>query len=133
MDDFEKKHDKNDYTVQYGTIAAGNGVHKFPLWYYKTRNAIFYILGFIEVLLAFRFVFKLLGANPASGFVRFIYTLSGILTAPFSGIFSSYTSQGLVYRSIFEPSVIVALIVYAIAAWGIVKLIKIKVLREEHF
>ncbi len=106
--------------------------HPFPIWYIKTRNIIYYVLGVIEVLLAFRFLFKLLGANQASGFVAFIYTLTGILTAPFKGIFSSFVTQGLSARSVFEPSVIIAFIVYALAAWGLVRLIGIKASREGH-
>src|SRR5665648_1153901 len=33
---------------------------------------VYYILGLLEVMLGFRLVFKLLGANPGSGFVSFI-------------------------------------------------------------
>lgn len=106
-------------------------IDKLPIWYLKSRNTILYVLGIIEVLLAFRFIFRILGANPVSAFVSFIYTLSGILTAPFTGIFQPYSSQGLSSRSIFEPSIIVALLVYAIIAWGIIKLIKIKALHDE--
>lgn len=33
------------------------------------ENAVWYLVGFIEILLGFRFVLKMLGANPESGFV----------------------------------------------------------------
>lgn len=105
---------------------------RISLWYIKSRNAIYYVLGVIEVLLAFRFFFKLLGANQASGFVSFIYSITGILSAPFKGIFSPYVTNGLSARSVFEPSVIIAFIVYAIAAWGLVKLIRLKAARDGH-
>lgn len=103
-----------------------------PLWYIKSRNAIYYVLGVIEILLAFRFLFKLLGANQASGFVSFIYAITGILVAPFKGIFTTFVTEGLSTRSVFEPAVIIALIVYAIIAWGLVRLIKIKAARDGH-
>ena len=106
--------------------------HNIPLWYIKSRNAIYYVLGVIEVLLAFRFLFKLLGANQASGFVSFIYTITGILSAPFKGIFSSFVTDGLSARSVFEPSVIIAFIVYAIIAWGLVRLLRLKAARDGH-
>lgn len=106
--------------------------HPLPLWYIKSRNAIYYILGVIEVLLAFRFLFKLLGANQASGFVSFIYSLTGIFVAPFTGIFSPFVTEGLSVRSVFEPSVIIAFIVYAIIAWGLVMLIRLKASRDGH-
>lgn len=88
-------------------------------------NAVWYILGVIEVLLAFRFVLKLLGANPNSGFVDFIYSITGILTAPFDSIFGVATAKSGDIHSVFEPSILVAMAVYALAAWGIVKLLNL--------
>ncbi len=88
-------------------------------------NIVWYILGVIEVLLAFRFVLKLLGANPNSGFVDFIYSVSGILTAPFDSIFGVTETKSGDIESVFEPSILVAMAVYALIAWGIVKLINV--------
>lgn len=88
-------------------------------------NAVWYVVGFIEVLLAFRFVLKLLGANPASGFVDFIYSISGLLTAPFDNIFRVASTEGNVVRAVFEPSILIAMAVYAIIGWGIVKLLNL--------
>ena len=113
----------------YGSSALSYHDH-LPLWYIKSRNAIYYALGVIEVLLAFRFLFKVLGANQASGFVSFIYIITGILAAPFKGIFNSFVTDGLSARSVFEPSVIIAFIVYAIIAWGLVQLIRLKAARD---
>lgn len=90
------------------------------------KKAIYYILGLLEVDLAFRLVFKLLGANPASGFVSFIYTTTQIFLAPFNAIFRSAETQGIETSAVLEPSVIIAMIVYALIAWGIVKLITIR-------
>ncbi len=92
---------------------------------YQTASYyVYFILGVLEVLLAFRLVLKLLGANPSSGFVDFIYGLSAIFVAPFTGIFNTTTSDGAVVSSVLEPATIVALIVYALLAWGIVTLIR---------
>lgn len=85
-------------------------------------NGIWLLAGILEILLAFRFVLKLLGANPNSSFVEFVYSVSSPFTAPFRGIFSTPTAEGDVTTSIFETSTIVAMIVYAIVAWGLVKL-----------
>ncbi len=106
--------------------------HKPPLWYIKTRNVIYYTLGVIEILLVIGFIFRLLGANPASGFVNFIYITTGILKAPFSGIFYSSIADGLVAKSVFEPAAIIAMMIYAMAAWGLVGLLKLKVTRDGH-
>ena len=86
---------------------------------------IYFFFGFIEILLAFRLVLKLTGASVASTFVRFIYGLTGIFTLPFEGIFRRGYSQGAETTSVLEPAVIVAIIVYIILAWGIVKLLRI--------
>jgi hypothetical protein len=86
-------------------------------------NGIWYLVGFIEIILTFRFVLKLLGANPASGFVNFVYTVTGILTAPFDNIFGVTKPQAGVVSSVFEPSILVAIVVYALIGWGIVKLL----------
>jgi len=52
--------------------------------------------------------------------VSLIYGLSGIFILPFEGIFRKGYAQGLETTSVLEPSVLVAIIVYAILAWGIV-------------
>ncbi len=87
-----------------------------------SSNIVWYIAGVLLALLAIRFVLKLTGANPSSGFVDFIYTLSGVFVAPFRGIFSTPTAEGDIVRSVFETSTVVAIIVYALIAWGISRL-----------
>lgn len=60
-----------------------------------------------------------------SAFVGFIYTLSGLFVMPFEGIFRRGFNQGLETTSILEPSTMVAIIVYAVLVWGIIKLLRI--------
>lgn len=91
----------------------------------KAGKIVYYILGVLEVLFAFRLVFKLLGANPESPFVSFIYSVSQAFLSPFSGIFRSAVTKGIETQSVLEPTTIIAMIVYAVVAWGIVKLIEI--------
>ena len=81
---------------------------------------VWYVFGVIEVLIAIRFVFKLLGANAAAGFVQFIYGVSGFFVAPFNAIFGTQRVSG----ATFEWSALVAIIIYALIAWGIVALIR---------
>ncbi len=90
------------------------------------RKMVYYILGVLELLLAFRFIFKLLGANPGSGFVSFIYSLSGVFLLPFEGIFRSVATEGIEAKAVFEPATLIAMAVYALAAYGIVKFMEIK-------
>lgn len=89
-------------------------------------NVVWYIVGFIEVLLGFRFVLKLFGANPGSGFVDFIYSITDVLTAPFDNIFGvTKPGAGDVVNSVFEPSILVAALVYLLIGWGIIKLLDV--------
>lgn len=86
---------------------------------------IYFILGVLEVVLAFRLIFKLLGANPSSGFVSFVYAMTQLLIAPFAGIFPRATTTGAVVTAVLEPSTLVAMAVYAVLAWGIAQLVVI--------
>ena len=91
----------------------------------SVEYVIYFILGLIEILLAFRLVFKITGANPVSGFVSFIYALTQIFILPFIGIFRPATTQGVETTAIFEPATLVAMVVYAVLAWGAVQLLVI--------
>lgn len=86
---------------------------------------IYFILGVLEVLLSFRLVLKLAGASLVSGFVRFIYGITGIFIMPFEGIFRRGYASGVETTSVLEPSTIVAMIVYAVVIWGIVTLVRL--------
>jgi len=85
---------------------------------YRGTQVVWYILGFIEILLAFRFVLKLLGANPVAGFTSFIYGITYIFVAPFLNVFRITYVSG----SVFEWTTLLAMFVYFIIATGIVKL-----------
>lgn len=83
------------------------------------QRVIYYVGGVIIALLFVRLVLQLLGANQESGFVEFIYGLSGIFVAPFFGIFGEPTFG----QSQFETSTLVAIIVYSLLTVGIAKLL----------
>jgi uncharacterized membrane protein len=88
---------------------------------FRFNQIIWYILGLIEVLLAFRVILKALGANPAVGFTSFIYSLTAPLAAPFSGIFGVFATGNY----LIEWSTIIAALVYLCVAWGLVYLLNI--------
>lgn len=83
------------------------------------KRVVWYIAGVIIALLAIRVVLLLLGANRDSGFVDFVYALSGVFAAPFYGIFNYQPVYG---QATLELSSLVAMAVYALVAWGIAKL-----------
>lgn len=88
---------------------------------FRTYQVVWYILGIIEVVLAFRIMLKLLGANALSGFASFIYAVSGPFALPFAGILGTTVSSS----SVFEWSTLIAMVVYFIVSYGIVALFQL--------
>ena len=88
---------------------------------YRGTQIVWYILGLIEILLLFRFVLKFLGANPSAGFTSFIYGITYVFAAPFLSVFRMSKVAG----SIFEWTTLLAMLVYWVIAYGIIKLLLI--------
>jgi hypothetical protein len=86
---------------------------------YRTTRYVWYIFSVIEVILLLRFGLKLLAANPGAGFTQLVYAVSGVFIAPFQYVFGAPSAGG----STVEFSTLLALFVYWVIAWGIVKLI----------
>jgi hypothetical protein len=88
---------------------------------FRATAVVGFIVGIVDILIAARFLGKLLGASSASAFVNGIYQVSGVLVAPFTGIFGDTGNK----TNTFETASLVALVVYAVIGWGIVVLIRI--------
>lgn len=86
-----------------------------------TQRIIYFVGGTVLVLLALRFLLLMFGASRASGFVDFIYSVSGPFAAPFNGIFREPTYG----TAAFDTSTLVAIIVYAIVMVGLANLVTI--------
>lgn len=80
------------------------------------------LAGILMVLLGFRFVLALLGANPYNGFVHTIYAATWPFAAPFYGMFG-YPST---YPPRFELYTLFAMAVYALVAWGLMAVLRIR-------
>lgn len=91
------------------------------------RRIVWYIAGVIIVLLALRFLLFMLGANRDSGFVDFIYSISAVFAAPFSGIFPAPTYG----QFFFDTASLVAMLVYALIAWGLARLFTLNAPRAD--
>lgn len=85
---------------------------------FRSIQVVWYILGFLETLLLFRFFLKLLGANPEAGFSMFIYAVTYVFASPFLNVFSISYIAG----STFEWTTLLAMFVYWLIAYGIIKL-----------
>lgn len=85
---------------------------------YRGTQIVWYILGLIEVLLFFRFILKLLAANGNAGFTKFIYGITHLFAAPFISVFRASYIEG----NIFEWTTLLAMLVYWIMAFGIIKI-----------
>lgn len=91
----------------------------------KIIQVIWFIVGFINVILALRIIFLLFNAQ-SSGFRGFLYSVTAPFAAPFNGIFP-VPRQVATY---FDSASVVAIIIYSLAVWGIVTLIRIVANRE---
>lgn len=85
---------------------------------YRGTQIVWYIVGIVEALLAFRFVLKLLAANPTAGFSSFIYGITQPLAGPFLNVFQIPKVQG----SVLEWTTLLAMVVYFLIGWAIIKL-----------
>lgn len=85
---------------------------------YKVRQAIYLVFGIVQVLIVIRLVLRLLGANAEAGFASLIYRISAPLVAPFVGLFGTLQFNGIA----LEVEALVAIVVYALVAWGLASL-----------
>ncbi len=85
----------------------------------RTTQVIWLVTSVIEVLFAIRVLLKLMAANPAAGFAVFIYNMTAVFLAPFFGLVATPSANG----SVLELSTLVAMMVYALLAWGTVRVL----------
>ncbi len=86
-------------------------------------RVVWLIADILLAILAIRFIFALLGANPLNAFAHFIYTISYPFVVPFFNLFGYHYHQYGFSR--FEAYTLVAMAVYALIAWAIVRLLTI--------
>ncbi|NCN52490.1 YggT family protein [Candidatus Parcubacteria bacterium] len=86
---------------------------------YQMTRVVWYIFSVVEALLILRLILRLFGANAGAQFTQIVYSISGVLVAPFQFVFSTPTLEG----SALELNTILAILVYWFVAWGIIRLI----------
>jgi uncharacterized protein YggT (Ycf19 family) len=87
----------------------------------RAIEVIYLVFGIVDGLLLVRLLLKVLGTNPEAPFSSFMYGLTDFLLGPFKGMLPAYVSG----KTIFEPSVLIAILVYALIAWVLVKIVEI--------
>jgi uncharacterized membrane protein len=118
------RHEETLVTRLPGYVATEQVVHDVAaerrMGLFQVNRIIWSILVFLETLLAFRFILRLIAANPDSGFAMFIYGITGVFVAPFNGLIGTPRSGG----SSLEVTTLIAMVVYALIFWGIAYVIK---------
>lgn len=89
----------------------------------KISQIVWYIAGVLIALLLLRAVLALLGANLDNAFASFVYSITDPLVAPFRGLLQVGQFQAGVSR--LEVETLLAAVVYALLAWGIVKAVNL--------
>jgi hypothetical protein len=87
----------------------------------RISGLIWLMFGILNGLIVLRVVLKLIAADPSSGFARFIYGFTDIFLAPFMGLVGS----PVVGNGVFEFFSLIALVVYTLLAWVIVRLFRL--------
>jgi uncharacterized protein YggT (Ycf19 family) len=80
---------------------------------------IYVLLGAVDALIAIRVILKALAANAGVPFTGFIYQITNPLLWPFQGIFATREASN---GGVLEFSALVAIAVYALLAWVVVRL-----------
>ena len=87
----------------------------------KACQIVWICAAVVEALIGLRVVLKAIGANPDSPLAGFAYNGAALLLTPFYGLTGSPTAGG----SVLEVPSIIALLLYAFLAWGVVRIIRL--------
>jgi len=86
---------------------------------YKVSQIVWLLFGGLEALIGIRVILLLIGANPANGFTAFVYQITQLFLWPFQNLIANPTFQNMT----LEVTSIIAMIVYALLGWLIVRMI----------
>lgn len=99
--------------------------YEISLRAHRAYRSVFYVVWVLEIFLAFRFLLKLLAANPGNIFAKLVYGVTYLFMLPFTTLFfpsAPAPADGTMPR-VFESAALMAMIVYAVLAWGIARFI----------
>jgi uncharacterized protein YggT (Ycf19 family) len=110
-------HQSGDHVHEEHVVRNVNLEYREAL--YKVSQFIWLIFVGIEALIGIRVILMLIGANPANTFTAFVYQLSELFLWPFRNIVANPAFQ----NNVLEITSIIAMIVYPLIGWAIVRLI----------
>ena len=86
---------------------------------YRITQFIWLLFGALEALIGVRVILMLIGANPANPFAAIVYQLSELFLWPFRNLITNPAFG----NSVLEITSLIAMIVYPLIGWAIVRLI----------
>jgi hypothetical protein len=86
---------------------------------FKATQLVWLLFGILEAMIALRIGLKLIGANPDSPIVTFIYGFTTLFLYPFKNLIGSPTSGNMV----LEISSLFAMLIYGLIAWVIERIV----------
>ncbi len=86
---------------------------------FKATQLVWLLFGILEALIALRIGLKLIGANPDSPIAAFVYGFTSLFLLPFEGLVGTPQAGGMV----LEITSVIAMLVYALIAWALERLI----------
>jgi len=86
---------------------------------YKVVQFVWLLFGGLEALIGIRIILMLISANPANWFTAFVYQLSQVFLWPFQNIVANPAFQ----NHVLEITSFIAILVYALIGWAIVRLV----------
>jgi hypothetical protein len=86
---------------------------------YMIVQFVWLLFGGLEGLIAIRMALKLIGANPGNWFAALVYQLSDLFLWPFQNL----TVNPAFGNFVLEITSLIAVLVYALIGWAIVRLI----------
>jgi uncharacterized protein YggT (Ycf19 family) len=110
------------YSRTYVPVAPAPAASEVRHGFRPTRitDLVWLLAAVLESLLGIRVILALVNANPEAGFAQLITKLTAPFLAPFTGLMTNPTTAN---GAVLEVTTLVAMLVYALVAWGIVRLI----------
>jgi len=109
----------NDNRISKVRVSQHEPEQERRLYTFKATQLVWLLLAILEAMIAMRIGLKLIGANADNLIVSMVYQFTSLFLFPFDGLIGSLSTGNIV----FELSSIFAMLVYALIAYVVNKLI----------